>query len=240
MKNKTKALILSSVLIVPPLAYIFLYNSGQNHYKLPKFVPQIDSVTGQPVVKKRVNPRPNESDLDTVFRTIPAFQLTDQNGQPFGSAQTRGKIYVADFFFTRCGTICPKITKQLVRVQETFTDDKDLLILSHSVDPQTDTPEVMAAYARKYQARPGKWFFLTGTKKDIYPLAVGGYFVPVTDASEYDKAIKNPDEAFIHSEKLILIDKEGFIRGFYDGTDPEEVDRLILEIKILQKIYTQQ
>jgi protein SCO1 len=237
MKETIKAATLISILILPVIVYLMLREYGENHFKLPTYIPVIDSTTGEPLVVKNMDKKGNESEMDTVYRTIPDFTLTDQNGKAFTQAQTKGKVYVADFFFTRCGSICPKISSQLTRFQDTFLNNDEVLIVSHSVDPENDTPEVLQKYAKSYDAKAGKWHFLTGSKKDIYNLALKGYFIPVSDASVYDKAIKNPDEAFIHSEKLILIDKEGHIRGFYDGTSQKDVDRLLLETKVLLKIY---
>jgi protein SCO1/2 len=187
---------------------------------------------------KRLNPRWNEAEMDTVFQTIPSFSLTDETGKAFDSNSLKGKIYVASFFFTRCTTICPKITTQLSRVQDTFHQDPEVQLLSISVDPKFDEPEKLAAYSKRFDANKGQWYFLTGEKKVIYPLVLKGFHVPLADASEYDLAITKPDETFIHSERLVLVDKEGIIRGFYDGTDKKEVDRLLVEIKVLKSIYT--
>jgi protein SCO1/2 len=187
---------------------------------------------------KRLNPRWNEAEMDTVFQTIPSFSLINESGKTFNSNSLKGKIYVASFFFTRCTTICPKITTQLSRVQDAFHLDPEVQLLSISVDPKFDQPEMLAAYAKRFDANKGQWYFLTGEKKVIYPLVLKGFHVPLADASEYDAAIKNPDETFIHSERLVLVDKEGIIRGFYDGTDKKEVDRLLVEIKVLKSIYT--
>ncbi|MHA8053146.1 SCO family protein [Aquirufa sp. Wall-65K1] len=229
--------ILLTILIVPVLIYLGLHEFGNNHFQLPRYIPEIDSTTGEVKMEKRVNPRWNESDMDTVFFRIPPFQLVDQKGAPFSSKVLDNQIYVASFFFTRCSTICPKITSQVSRLQDTFSQDSDIKLLSISVDPKYDTPEKLAAYAKRFDAKAGKWYFLTGDKKTIYPLALKGFHVPLADASEYDQAIKNPDETFIHSERLILIDKEKHIRGFYNGTDKKDVDRLMMEIKVLKSIY---
>lgn len=225
-KNTTKAGILIAILVIPAFIFIFLKLFGNNYYKLPYMMPEIDE-HGQVLMKG----------ADTVYHKIPDFLLTDQNGTQFSSQQTKGKIYVANFFFTRCGTICPKLSSAMVRVQDVFADNPNVLMVSHSVDPNHDTPEVMAAYAKKYDAKTGKWFFLTGDKKAVYDLAIKGYKLPVADASEYDKNIKNVDEMFIHSEKMMLVDKEGYIRGIYDGTFNADVERLLAEIKVLQEIY---
>lgn len=225
-KNTAKVGILIVILAVPTFIFVFLKLFGQNYYKLPYLMPEIDA-TGQIVMKG----------VDTVFHQIPAFDLIDQNGQPFSSAKTKGKIYVADFFFTRCGTICPKLSTNLTRVQSLFANDPNILIVSHSVDPKHDSSAVLQKYAQKYDVKSGKWFLLTGDKKAIYDLAIKGYKLPVADASEYDKNIKSIDETFIHSEKLLLIDKEGYIRGIYDGTYSPDVERLVAEIKVLSEIY---
>jgi protein SCO1/2 len=236
MNKKTGILFL--VLIVPVFVYLGLKTFGTNHFSLPRYIPAIDSTTGEIKMAKRLNPRWNETEMDTVFQTIPSFSLTDESGKTFSAKNLQGKIYVTSFFFTRCGTICPKITTQLSRVQDTFLGDPEVQLLSISVDPKFDQPEKLAQYAKRFDANKNQWHFLTGEKKMIYPLVLKGFHVPLADASEYDAAIKNPDETFIHSERLVLVDKEGIIRGFYDGTNKKEVDRLLLEIKILKNIYS--
>jgi protein SCO1/2 len=236
MNKKTGILIMT--LIVPVFIYIGLKLFGQNHYSLPRYIPAIDSTTGEIKMAKRLKQRWNESELDTVFQSIPSFQLSNEQGRPFSSKQLAGKIYVANFFFTRCGTICPKISSQVSRVTDAFVEDKDIHFISISVDPKYDQADKLAAYAKRFEADSTRWNFLTGDKKIIYPLILKGYHVPLADASEYDAAIKNPDETFIHSERLVLVDKSGIIRGFYDGTDKKEVDRLIVEIKVLKSIYS--
>ena len=236
MNKKTGILFL--VLILPVFIYLGLKTFGTNHFSLPRYIPAIDSTTREIKMAKRLNPRWNEAEMDTVFQTIPSFNLTDETGKTFDSNSLKGKIYVTSFFFTRCGTICPKISSQLSRVQDTFHQDPEVQLLSISVDPKFDQPEKLALYAKRFDANKGQWHFLTGEKKVIYPLVLKGFHVPLADASEYDAAIKHPDETFIHSERLVLVDKEGVIRGFYDGTDKKEVDRLLVEIKVLKNIYT--
>lgn len=236
MNKKTGILFL--VLILPVFVYLGLKTFGTNHFSLPHYIPAIDSTTGEIKMAKRLHPRWNEAEMDTVFQTIPDFNLTDESGKSFSAKTLQGKIYVTSFFFTRCGTVCPKITSQLSRVQDAFHLDPEVQLLSISVDPKFDQPEKLAAYAKRFDANKGQWHFLTGEKKAIYPLVLKGFHVPLADASEYDAAIKNPDETFIHSERLVLVDKEGIIRGFYDGTDKKEVDRLLVEIKVLKNIYS--
>jgi protein SCO1/2 len=233
-----KTIILFMVLILPVFVYLGLKTWGTNHFSLPRYIPAIDSTTGEIKMSKRLNPRWDESELDTIFQTIPAFDLINEKGQKFSSSSLKGKIYVANFFFTRCGSICPKISSQLSRVQDTFNKDADLKLISISVDPVYDHPEKLQAYAKRFDANQEQWTFLTGEKRVIYPLILKGFHVPLADASEYDAAIKNPDETFIHSERLVLVDRAGVIRGFYVGTDKKEVDRLLVEIKVLKTIYS--
>ncbi len=224
-----KAGILAVLLGVPALIFLVLHQFGKNHFDLPYYFPEINDY-GEAVV---VNG-------DTVFSKIPDFELTDQYGRKFVSERMQGKITVADFFFTRCGTICPKLSSELTRVQGVFRDNQEVLLLSMTIDPKHDSSEVLRTYATEYGAEKDKWFFLTGGKKEIYDLAIKGFKLPVADASEYDPDIENIDEMFIHSEKLLLIDKAGYIRGIYDGTNKEDVDRLIVEISVLQESYTTQ
>lgn len=236
MKQNRKAGTLLIVLLVPALAYILLRGFGQNHYGLRRFIPVIDSTTGQPVIRKQLNDFGQEVE-DTVFRTVPGFRLINQDGAITDSSAVNGKIHVAAFFFTRCGTICPKISSELTRVQDVFRERTEIIFLSFSVDPEHDQPEQLKQYAKRYEAIPGKWYFLTGDKAQIYTLAQRGYFLPVVD---HGVSYGKPDETFIHSEKLVLVDKVGHIRGFYDGTDKKDVDRLILEMRVLLDIYSKQ
>lgn len=232
-----KAGILLLVLIVPVFIYLGLNTFGENHFTLPRFIPAIDSTTGEIMMRERPHPRWNETKMDTVFQTIPSFVLTNQNGETFSSSVLKNKIYVANFFFTRCTIICPKLNSQVNRVADAFTNDSNIHFISISVDPKFDQADILKTYSNRFDTANKNWHFLTGEKKAIYPLILKGFHVPLADASEYDQAIKNPDETFIHSERLVLVDKEGVIRGFYDGTDRKEVDRLIMEMKVLQKIY---
>jgi protein SCO1 len=218
---------------LPVFIFLFLKFFSKNHYDIPRYVPLIDSTKNEPIIEKVINRKSYQPEYDTVFHKVGPFSLVDQTNKIVTEKIVENKIYVADFFFTRCGTICPKMSTQLTRVQDKFENENDVLILSHSVDPTFDSASKLDIYAKKYEAKYGKWYFLTGTKKDIYTMALKQYFVPVSDAAAYDFAIKNPDEAFIHSEKLILVDKNKVIRGFYDGTNAKDVDRLIVEIKIL-------
>jgi protein SCO1/2 len=164
---------------------------------------------------------------DTVYHTIKDFSLLNQYKEIVTQQTTQNKIYVANFFFATCQSICPAMSNQLGRVQQAEKDNADFLILSHTVNPMNDTAEVLFAYAGKYGAIKNKWHFLTGDKKAIYNLAKEDYLV---NALEDD----GTPEGFIHSEALLLIDKQKRIRGIYDGTDSLQVNKLINDISILK------
>jgi protein SCO1/2 len=165
---------------------------------------------------------------DTVYHTIGNFRLVDQDSTIITNETVRGKIYVADFFFTSCRTICPIMKAQMTRVYEAVKDDPEVLILSHTIDPEYDTVGLLHDYADRLGAKSSKWHFLTGNKDSIYYLAQTSYFVTAMEAGE------EPD-GFIHSGAFLLIDKKGRIRGKYDGTKEEEVDKLVRDIAILKE-----
>jgi protein SCO1 len=164
---------------------------------------------------------------DTIYHTVGDFTLTNQYKETITQNDVANKIYVADFFFATCQSICPQMSTELIRVQEAFKNDSDFLILSHSVNPAHDTAEVLEAYAGKYKAIKGKWHFLTGNKKTIYEIALKDYLV---NALEDDGS----PEGFLHSELFLLVDKQKRIRGMYDGTDSIAVNKLIKDIKLLK------
>jgi len=161
------------------------------------------------------------------------FKLINQFGDSISEAAVEDKIYVADFFFTVCPDICKDMAVQKRRLQEVMKDEKDFVILSHSVTPEMDSVPVIKAYADLQGAIPGKWHILTGDKPQIYNLARRSYF------AIFDQGGKGDEADFIHTENFILIDKEKRIRGFYDGTSKEEVDRLIEDYQILKEEYLQ-
>lgn len=168
------------------------------------------------------------SGADTVYHSIGSFQLTDQLGNTVNNATVNNRIYVANFFFATCQSICPEMSTNLSEVQNAFASGDSLLILSHSVNPEHDSVEVLSGYAGIYKADASKWHFLTGDKKQIYALAKNSYLV---NALEDD----GTPEGFLHSEMLLLIDKKGRIRGMYDGTDKAQVQRLISDIRLLYR-----
>ena|ERR1700741_2457837 len=165
---------------------------------------------------------------DTIYHTIEPFSFVNQYNEIIDDKTTANKIYVADFFFATCQSICPQMSSQLVNVQKAFEKDNDLLILSHTVNPMHDTVEVLKGYADSYGAIKNKWHFLTGDKKAIYSLAKNSYLI---NALEDDGSV----EGFLHSELFLLIDKQKRIRGMYDGTDSVAVGQLISDIKSLKQ-----
>jgi len=162
------------------------------------------------------------------IHTIPAFTFVDQEGDTVTEKILQGKITVADFFFTICPGICPRLTKSMGTVQAAFTGDSTIVLLSHSVTPDIDSIARLKEYALSHQVQSRQWHLLTGNRKEIYTIARQGYF-----ADEETGLKKGPDE-FLHTENFILVDKQRRIRGVYNGTNPTEVDRLIDDIKILQ------
>ena len=160
---------------------------------------------------------------------IPKFSFTNQNGKTITNKTYQGKIYVADFFFTTCPGICPKLEKNMSLLQDTYINDDEIMLLSHTVMPWVDTIEKLKAYEQTNNINSEKWNLVTGERNAIYEIARNGYF-----ADEDFK--KTQDESdFVHTENFILIDKEGYIRGVYNGTIEIDVKRLMRHINILKK-----
>ena len=163
------------------------------------------------------------------YHKISDFKLTNQNGKEITQANYKDKIYVADFFFTTCQDICPVMTKNMYQLQEELKNDNQILLLSHTVIPEVDTVEQLKKYAIENNVDDSKWNLVTGDKKQIYELARKSYLaVEDSNYSQYD---------MIHTENFMLIDKERQIRGFYDGTNSEEINRLLKDIEILKQSY---
>ena len=158
------------------------------------------------------------------------FSFTNQDGKTVTENDLDGKIYVVEYFFTTCQGICPKMNDNMVKVYQAFRDDKNFAILSHSVDPLTDTVAQMKRYSLKYEADASKWMFLTGKKDSLYKMAVDDYLIPVADSN-----VEKVSPKFIHTQKFVLVDKDKRVRGFYDGTDEASVQQLIGDIKDLKK-----
>ncbi len=155
------------------------------------------------------------------YGTVPAFQLVNQNGQPFGSAQLAGKIWVADFIYTTCPGPCPMISSRMSELQKPL-EKSDVHLISFSVDPEKDTPQVLRGYAEKLQADPARWDFLTGPKSAIYNLSHDSFKLAVSDGSD-ERGIP------VHSTRMVLVDRRGQIRGYYDATEADAVTKLLAD-----------
>ena len=166
------------------------------------------------------------------IHAIPSFSFLDQNGIVVDENLVNGKIYVANFFFTKCRNICPKMTNNMHLLQESFKDDTSILLLSHSVTPETDDVKVLNKYALDNKVDAAKWHLLTGDKKAIYGLAKQQYFAGDT-VGYYQSG-----NEFLHTENFILVDQHRRIRGVYNGTLPVEINRIIEDIAILKSEIT--
>ncbi|MGY6648245.1 SCO family protein [Wenyingzhuangia sp. IMCC45574] len=175
-----------------------------------------------------INPRLVDESLlnKSKNHVIGSFELTDQNGKKVTEKNFEDKIYVADFFFTRCGTICPIMTTNMTYLQNKFKDNPKVKFLSHSVTPVMDSVPVLKSYAEAHGAISGKWHITTGDKKVIYNLARKNYFAVLDEGD-------GGAQDFIHTEQFVLIDTQKRIRGFYDGTQKKEVDQVVKDILLL-------
>jgi protein SCO1 len=168
---------------------------------------------------------------DTVYHSIADFEFVNQDSVQVNNRTFAGKIYVADFFFTSCRTICPKMKTQMLRVYDSIQTMPDVLILSHTIDPEHDNVALLHDFADRLGVSSSKWHFVTGNQDEIFKIAQTSYFATaMADATEPD--------GFIHSGAFLLIDKEKRIRGKYDGTLEDDVNRLLQDIRRLQKEYT--
>lgn len=165
---------------------------------------------------------------DTVYHSIAPFSFVDQDSSLITNDTFRDKIYVADFFFTTCRTICPIMKTQMLRVYEVTREMPDVLILSHTIDPDYDTVALLHDFADRLGVESKRWHFVTGVKDSIYKIAQTSYFATAMED-------KTEPDGFIHSGAFLLIDKKQRIRGKYDGTKEEDVNRLIVDIKRLRR-----
>jgi len=221
----TRIIVVLVFLLLPFLIYLFVSKITPSQFSVeapryygPLTIDTIETETG--------------SALDTQHYKVPDFTFQGHTGDTVTEADFEGHIYITDFFFTTCPGICPILTSQLTRVQKAFKD-QDVKILSHTVDPERDSIEALAAYAEQHDADPEMWYFVTGTKEALYEQARHGYFLVASDE-------EGGDEEFIHSNKLILVDKNRHLRGYYNGTDSSEVDQLLDDIRYLimqEKVY---
>lgn len=223
-----KRVVLISLLVLPFLVYFFMVYSAEENFFVPlKYVGPREAVTA-------VNAEGEET-TDTAYYTIPAWEYTSQNDTSVSSEELKGKIYVANFFFATCPSICPAMNFNVKHVQDRFKGFEDFKIVSFTVDPEHDTVEVLQDYAREIGAEPGRWYFLTGDKQQIYSTA-NDYFLSAMEDSL-------AEGGYLHSENLVLVDWEGRIRsgtdeygnikGVYNGLSPDEINRLKDDIKVL-------
>lgn len=177
-----------------------------------------------------VNPELVDSTIQykSKYHTIADFSFVNQNGDTITQKNYEGKIYVADFFFTTCGSICPKMSTNLVEVQKAVLNNPKVMLLSHTVFPEVDSVSVLKAYAIKYGVVDSKWNLVTGDKKEIYKMARKSYL-----------AVKmgRPDQLYdmVHTENFVLVDQKRRVRGFYDGTNKEDIKRLLEDIDFLSQ-----
>lgn len=199
---------------------IFTCNDQRNKGKLP--------ILGRKDIKEKVNH--GSITYDTIFHTIADFSFINQDSGIVTNETFNNKIYVADFFFTTCPTICPIMKTQMLRVYTNFEDNNQVMFLSHTIDPEYDTVALLHDFANRLGVSSTKWHFVTGLKEDIYTIGQNSYMVTaMEDESE--------PGGYLHSGAFILVDKERRIRGLYDGTDEDQVDRLINDIPKLLKEY---
>ena len=208
------------LLVVSAVIISLFYNALQPKEMLPVYQPAM------------VNFELVDSTLQHVkkYHTIADFALTNQNGKLVTQNDYRNKIYIADFFFTTCPTICPIMTKNMAAIQDKILNDEEVMLLSHSVTPDIDSVPQLKKYALEKGVVDNKWNLVTGNKQQIYELARKSYMAVKTDGDggPYD---------MIHTENFILVDKERRIRGFYDGTDSEEMEKLLGDLEILKSSY---
>ena len=161
------------------------------------------------------------------YHTISNFKLINQNGDTITQNNYKGKIYVADFFFTTCQTICPKMTNNMAKIQEAIKNDPEVMLLSHTVTPIIDSVPQLKKYALQKGVIDSKWNLVTGDKKQIYDLARKSYLVA--------KDVPYSPNDLVHTENFVLVDKKKRIRGFYDGTNLEEIKKLLHDLKVLKE-----
>jgi protein SCO1/2 len=211
-----KVLGLILILLFPAIFYFVLTTGKHNMISLPYY-------GEKEAIKKVVN---GKEKIDTIYHQVPDFSFINQAGDTISEKNYQGKIYIADFIFTTCPGICPKMSAQMHYLEQRLKDYSDVMFLSHTVDPEKDSVSVLSSYAKLVHANTKRWNFVTGNKQDIYKQALYGYLV---NASEDVLA----PGGFLHSELFVLVDKNRHIRGFYDGTSVDEAKKLIDAVKLL-------
>ncbi|MFN8286155.1 MAG: SCO family protein [Chitinophagales bacterium] len=204
---------LRKILYISPL--LVLLAACNNTDKLPVYGPKT-------AVTKNID---GKTVTDSLDYTIPAFSFVDQDSNTITESVAKDKVFVADYFFTSCPSICPKMMQQMLRLSEKFKGNPDVVFLSFSIDPTRDTVQKLHTYAQKLDIETAKWHLLTGQKDSIYSLA----------EKMLVSAGEDPDApgGHVHSGNFILIDKQKRLRGYYDGTDEKSVDKLMVELEEL-------
>jgi protein SCO1/2 len=164
---------------------------------------------------------------------VPEFSLTSSTGPAVGRDDLLGEPWVVDFIFTSCAGICPMMSSRMATIQNSLPDRWAGKLVSITVDPETDTPEVLQEYAQRYGARSDLWLFLTGEREEIYRLSIDGFHLGVVESSEDE--LSAGSEPFVHSTRMILVDAAGRVRGYYDGTDAAETARLLQDLVELKE-----
>lgn len=214
-----KTTILVLVLLVPGFLYYLLVSKGKNRYlNLPVYGPKTVLKTTHKVGHSNVP--------DTLYHTLPDFKLTDQDGNPVTPKTFTKKIFIANFFYTHCKGVCEAMNNNINQLAANYADNKMVYFVSISVDPERDSVKALKIYANNIKPASAKWLFLTGDTSVVYPLAHNGFLV---------NAVQTGKENFIYSDKLILIDEDRRIRGYYTGASTKDVSKLDDEIKVLIK-----
>ncbi|HEX5667369.1 MAG TPA: SCO family protein [Chitinophagaceae bacterium] len=163
-----------------------------------------------------------------VLNTVLPFSFTRQDSQQISNKDVRGKTVIVEYFFTTCKGICPKMNRNMVKIYNELKNEKDFLILSHTVDPETDSVPTLRRYADSIGANPSNWWFLTGTKEELYKAARESYIL-----DDPKNSSKNITEQFLHTQFFCLVDRDGVVRGIYDGLKKDEVEQIVADTKLL-------
>ncbi len=209
-------------LLIGPVVAFYLISSGDHRFiELPHYGP------------KEWDYR-TDGTVDTIYHKIPDFTFVNQFGDTVTEKDFEGDILIVDFFFSTCPTICPVMSNHMASLQLQLKEEhfSRVKLLSHTVNPDYDTPEILRKYGEDHEANFNRWTFLTGNKDEIYRQGVKGYLLPAQEDAL-------APGGFLHSEQFVLVDEERHIRGFYDGTDLAEMRRLIKDVKMLLKEYNE-
>ncbi len=167
-----------------------------------------------------------------IYRQVPKFELTDQSGKTFSSDQLKGRVWIANFIFTRCQGMCPLMSGKIMNLQKQLKNP-EIQFVSFSVDPEYDSPKILSEYAKRFHAKENQWVFLTGEKSKIWELVSDGFMLGVDEASPEDLAAGA--EPVMHSSRFVLVDKEGKIRGFFDSSESVKMNELVESVQKLSK-----